>query len=176
MIEDNDIEEVEDVDGIEANDDPDLEPADFNHSAYMAEYLFSCRHTPLDVIRIDDILDRNKWFDVDKLYRKMVADSLDKVEEREPITIDLKSKRVKHVRRSIRVNNAPTLDKILRELQSGEEVTARELNVRIGRPDQDSQKVAILHALKRNSHLFDFRTVTQKERGMGTEILWKLRA
>lgn len=173
MIEDDDIE---DVDGIDTNDDPDLEPVNFDHSAYMAEYLFSCRHLPNSDFFIDDMLARNRWFDVEKLYRKLVADSLDKVEEREPITVDLKSKRVKHVRRSIRVNNAPTLDKILRELQNGEEVTARELNVRIGRPDQDSQKVAILHALKRNSHLFDFRTVTQKGRGMGTEILWKLKA
>lgn len=176
MIEDDNIEEVEDIDNIEANDDPDLEPIDLDHSLYIAEYLLSCRNTPLDILRIDEFLERNMWFDVEKLYRKLVADSLGKVEEREPITVDLKGKRVKHVKKSIRVNNAPTLEKILKELQSGEEVTARELNVRIGRPDQDTQKVAILHALKRNSHLFDFRTVTQRDRGMGTEILWKLKA
>jgi hypothetical protein len=74
------------------------------------------------------------------------------------------------------VNNAPTLEKILKELQSGEEVTARELNVRLGRPDKNTQKVAVLAALKSNNHLFDFRTVTQRDRGMGTEILWKLMA
>lgn len=176
MIEDDDIEDIENVDNIEANDDPDLEPINLDHSLYIAEYLLSCRNTPLDILRIDDILERNMWFDVEKLYRKLVADSRGKVEEREPITVDLRSKRVKRIRKSIRVNNAPTLEKILKELQSGEEVTARELNVRIGRPDQDTQKVAILHALKRNNHLFDFRTVTQRDRGMGTEILWKLKA
>lgn len=46
MIEDEEIDEVE------ANDDPDLEPVNFDHSLYIAEYLISCRNTPLDILRM----------------------------------------------------------------------------------------------------------------------------